>query len=104
MRGQAVWQPGAGRTGAVDGAAQRRTGYETGEMNIKSPMPGLIVAVRVEVGQEVTAGQTVVILESMKMQNELKAPRDGVGAGASMCRQGKVSNKQNLVTMPNWPR
>ncbi len=49
-----------------------------GEIAIKSPMPGLIVDVPVAVGEEVTAGQTVVVLESMKMQNELKSPRDGV--------------------------
>ena len=60
--------------------AQRSGGLaaDSGELNLKSPMPGLIVAVRVESGQEIKAGQTVVILESMKMQNELKAPRDGV--------------------------
>jgi len=67
----------------------------TGEAQIKSPMPGLIVAVPVNVGDEVTKGQTVVILESMKMENELKAPRDGVvervdvGAGDSV-EQNKV--------------
>jgi biotin carboxyl carrier protein len=50
---------------------------ETGEIVIKSPMPGLIVAIPVEVGQEIEAGQTIIILESMKMENELKAPRAG---------------------------
>src|SRR5687768_3160920 len=50
---------------------------ETGEITVKAPMPGLVVAIPVEVGQEVTAGQTVIILESMKMENELKAPRGG---------------------------
>ncbi len=50
----------------------------SGEVAIMSPMPGLIVAVSVEEGQEVESGQTVAILESMKMQNELKAPRAGV--------------------------
>lgn len=53
-------------------------GSETGEITIKSPMPGLIVAVPVHEGQQVSKGQTIIILESMKMQNELKAPRDGV--------------------------
>lgn len=50
---------------------------ETGEITIKAPMPGLVVAIPVEVGQEVQAGQTVIILESMKMENELKTPRAG---------------------------
>lgn len=51
---------------------------DSGEINIKSPMPGLIVALPFGEGEQVAAGQTIIILESMKMQNELKAPRDGV--------------------------
>jgi propionyl-CoA carboxylase alpha chain len=53
---------------------------------VLSPMPGLVVSVPVEVGQEVKAGETVAIIEAMKMQNILKAERDGtvkaVGARA----------------------
>jgi propionyl-CoA carboxylase alpha chain len=44
---------------------------------IQSPMPGLVVSVPVEVGQEVKAGETVAVIEAMKMQNILKAERDG---------------------------
>ncbi|MCI0393862.1 MAG: biotin/lipoyl-binding protein [Chloroflexi bacterium] len=50
----------------------------TGEAAITSPMPGLIIAVPVHEGQEVKKGDKVVILESMKMENELRAPRDGL--------------------------
>lgn len=50
----------------------------TGDTPIKSPMPGLIISVQVEEGQTVSRGETLVILESMKMQNELLAPRDGI--------------------------
>ncbi len=53
---------------------------------IVSPMPGLIVSVDVEVGREVKAGETLMVIEAMKMQNILKAERDGtvkaVGAKA----------------------
>ncbi|MBI4770361.1 MAG: biotin/lipoyl-binding protein [Chloroflexi bacterium] len=49
----------------------------SGEFNLKSPMPGLVVAVPVAEGQEVQKGDILVILESMKMQNELKSPRAG---------------------------
>ncbi|WP_309628898.1 acetyl/propionyl/methylcrotonyl-CoA carboxylase subunit alpha [Brevundimonas sp.] len=45
---------------------------------IQSPMPGLVVSIAVEVGQEVKAGETVAVIEAMKMQNILKAERDGV--------------------------
>lgn len=48
-----------------------------GEIFIKAPMPGVIVSVPVEEGQPVSKGDVVIILESMKMQNEFKAPRDG---------------------------
>src|SRR4051812_13781669 len=46
-----------------------------GEQSIRSPMPGLIVAVPVVEGQTVKQGEAVCVLESMKMENELKAPR-----------------------------
>lgn len=43
-----------------------------------APMPGVLVAASVAAGDEVTAGQVVAVIESMKMQTEIKAPRDGV--------------------------
>ncbi|MBV9958990.1 MAG: biotin/lipoyl-binding protein [Acidobacteria bacterium] len=57
---------GAGGHG-VDGSAQ-----------IVAPMPGKIVRVLVEVGAAVKAGDGIIVVEAMKMQNEMKAPRDGV--------------------------
>ena len=50
----------------------------TGPLAQKAPMPGLVVKVQVEVGQEVAAGQPVLVLEAMKMENELKAAGPGV--------------------------
>lgn len=57
--------------------AQRKGGLGNNSGEVNSPMPGLIVKVSVENDQNVHQGQTVVILESMKMQNELKAPISG---------------------------
>lgn len=74
-------------------------GGDSGEVSIKAPMPGLIVAVTVAEGQEVKAGQTVVILESMKMQNELKTPRDGVVQRVSVAAGQTVEQKKVLVTI-----
>jgi biotin carboxyl carrier protein len=70
-----------------------------GEVRIKSPMPGLIVAVPVQVGDEVKKGQTVVILESMKMENELKAPRDGVVARVECAKGDSVEQNKVLVAI-----
>ncbi len=50
----------------------------TAHMHIRSPMPGLVVEVRVQPGDEVGKGDVLLILESMKMQNEIRAPRKGV--------------------------
>jgi len=50
---------------------------EQGEISVRSPMPGLIVAVPVSEGQIVNAGDPLIVLESMKMENEIKAPQAG---------------------------
>ncbi|HEU0012720.1 MAG TPA: acetyl-CoA carboxylase biotin carboxyl carrier protein subunit [Longimicrobium sp.] len=55
-------------------------GPDVAEKTVVAPMPGLVVKVEVEVGQAVKAGQGVVVVEAMKMENELKAPADGVVA------------------------
>ena len=70
-------------------------GRDKGPFLLKAPMPGLVVAVPVEEGQEVAKGDVLVVLESMKMQNELKSPRAGkvekvrVSAGQTV-DQGEV--------------
>ncbi|HEX8285029.1 MAG TPA: biotin/lipoyl-containing protein [Pyrinomonadaceae bacterium] len=55
-------------------------GEQGGRAQIKAPMPGKVVRVLVEAGQTVEAGQPVVVVEAMKMQNELKSPRAGAVA------------------------
>lgn len=50
---------------------------QRGDYHLKAPMPGLIIAIPVSDGQYVNKGDVLLVLESMKMQNELKAPRDG---------------------------
>ena len=53
-------------------------GQDAGAVQIVSPMPGKIVRVLVEVGAQVEAGAGVVVVEAMKMQNEMKSPKAGV--------------------------
>ena len=52
-------------------------GAEAGPQKITAPMPGKIVRISVAVGDEVKAGQGVIVMEAMKMQNEMKSPKDG---------------------------
>ena len=44
---------------------------------VKAPLPGVITSIEVEVGQEVKAGDTVIVLEAMKMANNIEAEKDG---------------------------
>lgn len=71
----------------------------TGEAQIKSPMPGVIVAVAVHEGDVVRQGDKVVILESMKMENELRAPLDGVVSRISVSKGDSVEKDQVLVVI-----
>jgi len=52
-------------------------GAEAGPQKIKAAMPGKIVRLLVAEGEEVKAGQGVIVMEAMKMQNEMKSPKDG---------------------------
>ncbi len=52
-------------------------GAEAGPQKLIAPMPGKIVRILVAVGDEVTAGQGIIVMEAMKMQNEMKSPKDG---------------------------
>lgn len=57
----------------------------SGDGRIKAPIPGLITKVFVENGQRVKRGEPVLILEAMKMENEISAPKDGVVGKLSAC-------------------
>ncbi|MEJ2706624.1 MAG: biotin/lipoyl-binding protein [Anaerolineales bacterium] len=72
---------------------------QRGEFHLKAPMPGLVVAIPVEEGQAVKQGDVLVILESMKMQNELKAPRDGVISRLRVAKGDSVDQRQTLLSV-----
>jgi biotin carboxyl carrier protein len=72
---------------------------ETGEYQLRSPMPGLIIALPVKEGQPIMKGDVLLILESMKMQNELKAPRAGTIARIRVKAGDNVEQKQVLLSM-----
>jgi len=69
----------------------------TGEATVKSPMPGIIIAVTVSEGDMITKGDKLIILESMKMENELKSPRDGVVLAVAVEPGASVEKGQVLV-------
>lgn len=75
------------------------TGGEAGQRNVKAAMPGKVVRVLAAPGDEVTAGQGLLILEAMKMQNEVRAPRDGRVATVTVSEGATVASGQVLVTL-----
>ena len=72
---------------------------ERGPASLRAPMPGLVVRVLVEAGQEVAGGAGVVVLEAMKMENELKAPAAGVVAAVRVRPGEPVEKGQVLVEL-----
>jgi biotin carboxyl carrier protein len=61
-------------------------------------MPGTILDVKVTEGAAVTAGQVVLILEAMKMENEITAPADGTVASIAVSKGASVNSGDTLMT------
>jgi biotin carboxyl carrier protein len=62
---------------AARGAAAPHRKAASGPAKVSAPMPGKIVRVAAASGEEVRAGQCLLVMEAMKMENEIRAPRDG---------------------------
>ena len=71
----------------------------SGDVAIKSPMPGIVIDVPVKEGDTVVAGQTLVVVESMKMHNEFKAPRGGVVHSVRVTQGAKVEQNTVLLSL-----
>jgi biotin carboxyl carrier protein len=70
---------------------------------VSAPMPGVVVAVRVRAGDVVRAGQSVVVVEAMKMQNELAVMHDGIVSEVLVGERAAVSAGQALVRLSAAP-
>lgn len=77
--------------------AHRTQSGATGPVAVRSPMPGRVVKVAVKAGDAVKGGQGVVVVEAMKMENELRAPRDGVVKAVRASEGATVESGQELV-------
>ncbi|MDR2947900.1 MAG: biotin/lipoyl-binding protein [Prevotella sp.] len=70
-----------------------------GAGSVKSPLPGIIIDVLVNEGDEVKKGQTVVMLEAMKMENAIQATQDGKVTGIHVAKGDSVLEGVALVTI-----
>lgn len=77
----------------------KAAGSSSRDSLIKAPMPGVAIDVAVKEGDTVTAGQTLVVIESMKMHNEFKSPRDGTIGAVRVAPGEKVNQGQILITL-----
>lgn len=66
---------------------------------VSAPMPGVILSVNVKEGDMVKAGETLMILEAMKMENEILAPRDGRIVNIFVNKDASVDTGEQLVTI-----
>ena len=66
---------------------------------VAAPMPGTIMSVNVTAGQSVKSGDVLVVLEAMKMENEIKAPKDATVASVNVAKGETVDTGATLVTL-----
>ena len=70
-----------------------------GEFHLKSPMPGLIIEVCIAEGQKIQPGERLIVLESMKMQNEIRAPQEGSVKNIRVAVGDRVEQYQILLVI-----
>lgn len=89
--------PAAAPKPAAPKAAPTAAG--AGAVKINSPMPGNILSVKASAGQAVKKGDVLMILEAMKMENEICAPQDGTIASVQVAAGDSVESGDVLATM-----
>ncbi len=79
----------------------RRAGAASGEgpQKITAPMPGKVVRLLVKEGEAVEAGQGVIVVEAMKMQNEIKSPKKGTVQKIAVPEGGSVTSGDTLAVI-----
>lgn len=95
-----VAAPAAAPVAAAPAAAPAPAVVDVGAGEVvSSPLPGVVVGVKVAAGDKVTKGQHLVIIEAMKMENEIAAPRDGVVAKVLVSKGASVESGAPLLTL-----
>lgn len=84
---------------AKPAAAPTPVAAGAGDTTVPAPMPGKIVSVNVSAGQAVKAGEVLLILEAMKMQNEIQAPAAGTVKGINVAAGQNVAAGDTLVVL-----
>lgn len=72
--------------------------HETGEIKVRAPMPGLVLAVTRQPGEHVERGETVAVLEAMKMENDLTTPHSGT-IKEVLTNKGQTVNQGDVLVV-----
>lgn len=89
----------APKAAAPKAAAPKPAGTGAGAVKINAPMPGKILSVKASAGQAVKKGDVILILEAMKMENEVVAPQDGTVASIDVAAGDSVEAGAVLASM-----
>jgi biotin carboxyl carrier protein len=91
--------PAAAPTPAAAPAAAPASTGAAGSESVKAPMPGTILSINVAVGDAVKKGQVLLVLEAMKMENEIVSPVDGTVASVNTSKGSSVNAGDLLVSL-----
>lgn len=91
--------PAAAPAAPAPQAAPKAAPSAAGSVKVDAPMPGNILDVKVSNGASVKAGQVLVILEAMKMENEIVSPQDGTVASINVNKGDTVEAGQTIITL-----
>ena len=90
----------SGRAGITTPESDQATAQPAeGEVQVTAPMPGILVSLAVEEGQQVSAGEPLLVLEAMKMQNTIPCPTDGTVASLPVAPGVQVTREQVLAVI-----
>ena len=97
-----AWQAGARLVSVADArdrAVRSISAASAGPVSVRALMPGKVIKVLVTAGDAVQAGQGLIVVEAMKMQNEMKSPKDGVASKILTAEGATVAAGETLIVV-----
>ena len=75
---------------------QKNKNISSKKVNIRAPMPGLLLKLKINIGDKIKAGEPLLLLEAMKMENEIRSPIDGV-VQKILFKEGQSVEKNSII-------
>ena len=94
-----VARPAAAPAAASATAPAPKAAPAAGGAGIKAPLPGVILDIKVKVGDAVSKGQTVAVLEAMKMENNINADREGTVVSINVEKGQSIAEGTDIITL-----